>query len=356
MGGKKMIKSAAEALKQVGSSFKLEPFATIIQPIIEDVLAEHKKDKYRKGTILTPLIMVWLVLSLTLRRDISYPKTLNWIVSGVRWVCLDLPAILVKNGAISHARVKLGVAVFRDIFYQFVLSFTSINPDFYGWVTVMFDGTSMTMPDTESNRDKFGKPKSNKGSGAFPQMRAVTLLVMSARLVFDVAYAPFKGKKTGERTLMLKILKTIKRKNFLFLFDAGFYSFFLAWYMKEKGHDFIMKVSSTVKLCAVSGSHMPDGSYLTVIKGKIEDPAGSTNGRKKWNKVETVVRVIVFQIPGFRPVRLITRILDPAITAREIIIHYHKRWDIEIAYDEIKTHQCATLSPTFAIFSSQIFY
>jgi hypothetical protein len=23
--------------------------------------------------------------------------------------------------------------------------------------------------------------------------------------------------------------------------------------------------------------------------------------------------------------------------------HYHKRWDIEISYDEIKTHQCATL-------------
>ena len=65
-GGKKIIKSVAvKALKQVGSSFKLEPFGTIIQPIIEDVLAEHKKDKYRKGTILTPLIMVWLVLSLT---------------------------------------------------------------------------------------------------------------------------------------------------------------------------------------------------------------------------------------------------------------------------------------------------
>ena len=59
--------------------------------------------------------------------------------------------------------------------------------------------------------------------------------------------------------------------------------------MKEKGHNFIIKVSSTVKLCAVTGSHMPDGSYLTVIRGKIEDPAGSANGRKKWNRVETVV-------------------------------------------------------------------
>lgn len=31
------------------------------------------------------------------------------------------------------------------------------------------------------------------------------------------------------------------------------------------------------------------------------------------------------------------------ISARNIAIHYHKRWDIEIAFDEIKTHQCATL-------------
>ncbi len=71
-----MIKNAIEALKQIGHSFKLEPFATIIQPIIQDVLAEHNKDKYRKATILTPLLMVWLVLTLTLQRDMNYPKTL----------------------------------------------------------------------------------------------------------------------------------------------------------------------------------------------------------------------------------------------------------------------------------------
>jgi hypothetical protein len=113
--------------------------------------------------------------------------------------------------------------------------------------------------------------------------------------------------------------------------------------MKEKGHNYIMKVASSVILKAVPKSHYSDGSYLSILKGKIEDPSGSKNGRKKWITVEVVVRVIVFQVPGFRPVRLITTILDPDITAKEIAMHYHKRWDIEIAYDEIKTHQCATL-------------
>ena len=209
-----MIKSAAEALKQVGSSFKLEPFGTIIQPIIEDVLAEHKKDKYRKGTILTPLIMVWLVLTLTLRRDINYPKTLNWMVSGLRWLCLDLPAKLVKDGAISHARVKLGVPVFRDIFYKFILSFTLIQPDFYGWATVMFDGTAMTMPDTKSNRDKFGKPKSNKGSGAFPQIRAVTPLMLSARRIFDDRLCSFQRQKNWRKNFNAENLKDNQEERF----------------------------------------------------------------------------------------------------------------------------------------------
>jgi hypothetical protein len=30
------------------------------------------------------------------------------------------------------------------------------------------------------------------------------------------------------------------------------------------------------------------------------------------------------------------------IEAREIVRHYHRRWEIELAYDSIKTHQCAT--------------
>ena len=44
-----------------------------------------------------------------------------------------------------------------------------------------------------------------------------------------------------------------------------------------------------------------------------------------------------------------TTLLDAAIPATEIARHSHRRWDIEIAYDELKTHQCATLrgqSPT----------
>jgi hypothetical protein len=147
-----MIQKAAEALKQIGPSFALEPFASFIDPIIEEVLREHNKDKFRKGTILLPRIMIWLVLSITLRRDLNYHKTLDWILSGFRWELLNIPKQIVKAGTISHARVKLGIDVFRDIFYKHASTFSDIKADFRGFATVMFDGSSMTMPDTESNK------------------------------------------------------------------------------------------------------------------------------------------------------------------------------------------------------------
>lgn len=113
------------------------------------------------------------------------------------------------------------------IFYRLVVRVGTVQSDFHGWVTAMFDGTALTMPDMESNQEKFGKPGSGRGAGAFPQMRVVALMIMSVRQIYDIAYAPYKGKKTGERTLMFEILERCKVKNLLILFDAGFYSFFL---------------------------------------------------------------------------------------------------------------------------------
>jgi IS4 transposase len=62
-------------------------------------------------------------------------------------------------------------------------------------------------------------------------------------------------------------------------------------------------------------------------------------------KETLIVRVIEYQIPGFRPCRLITSILEEEISARELVIHYHRRWDIEISFDEIKPFPVRLFEP-----------
>jgi len=85
----------------------------------------------------------------------------------------------------SHARVRIGLTIFKLIFKKLTSSFTTLKSDFHKWTTVIFDGSTGTTPDTESNRDKFGKSKCGRGESAFPMLRIVTLISASTRLIID---------------------------------------------------------------------------------------------------------------------------------------------------------------------------
>ena len=335
----------AEAFEEVGPTFKFGPFSEILQPLIEEVLVEKGLTKFRKGTILVPVLLIWLILALTIRRDLDYHKVLNWMVSGLRWLDGKLPPLskIVSDGAISHARVKMGVEVFRLLFNKLTTSFKKIPPDFYGRITVAFDGVTATMPDSEDNRNKFNKPNSGRGQAAYPQLRMVSFVAVSVRLILDIAYAPFSGKGTGERALMTEILERMTRKSLLILIDAGLYSLVMLWLIDNKKQEFLVAVPRNVKLKKLQS--LGDGSYLSLLIGRIIDPRNPKwdDGRNRWMEVRILVRIVEYTIPGFRPKRLMTNILDTDILARDLVVHYHKRWDIEITYDEIKTHQCATL-------------
>lgn len=333
------------AFATIGPDFSLAPFAEILQPLVHETLAEHGKAKWRKGTLLLPAVSVWLVLALTLRRDLNCEQVLNWMVSGFRWLSDILPAKarLVAGGTISHARVKLGFEVFQTLFSKLQGALPELEADFHGRITCIFDGSTGTMPDSERNVVAFGQTKNQTGAGAFPQLRMMVLMALNLRVVLDVAYAPYSGKGSGERTLMMQLLNRTKHNGLLYLMDAGLYSFELAWQIHQvQRQDFLAKISGVVKPKFIK--HLSDGSYLATIKLKVIDTDVSPlpDGRNRWKTLTMTVRVIQVQIPGFRPCRLATTLLDEDCTASDLAIHYHKRWDIEISYDEIKTHQCAT--------------
>jgi hypothetical protein len=151
---KMRFSTTAEAFEHIGPSFSLAPFAEILQPLIDEALAEQGLDRFRHGTLLRPKVLIWLVLALTIRRDLNCQKVFNWMLSGFRWLKGLLPAqaTLVAEGTISHARVKLGVDLFRLLLAKLTASFQELPPDFHGRVSVAFDGSTGTMPDSEPNQ------------------------------------------------------------------------------------------------------------------------------------------------------------------------------------------------------------
>jgi len=276
-----------------------------------------------------------------MRHELSYHKVVNWMISAIRWLSLTLPKKIIKDGTITKARQYLGIPVFRLIFDKFNQQHNVLIPDFYGRNSVIFDGVTATLPDTQSNQKRFGKPSSVQGSAAFPQLRAVALLSLQLRCLLDIAYGPFKGKGTGERALMAQILEKFKEKNLLFLLDAGLHSFELLEYFKNSHQEFLMKLDSTVKVKSIK--KLKDGSRIAIIQKKFKNPKSVSGRRLPQITKKIKVRIISYQLKGFRTAKLITNILDETISASALVIHYHKRWDIELAFGEIKTRQCATL-------------
>jgi len=328
-------------LKAVADGFVVEALAKDLQPKLVEILRRNGKHRQRKSH-LSPLLTVWLILCLPLRRELSYPNVLDWLLSGQRAAGWKIPRHCVQDGAISHARERIGVDVLRETFQASVEIAGKPEADFHGLVSMAVDGSQLTMPDTAENALEFGKPGSGRAVGAFPQARVVGLVAVTLQAMIDVELGPCWGEGTGERTLALDLIVRNAREGRLFLLDRGFYGFDLLHQIAEKGAHWIVRVPKSAKLKPIRNSRLPDGSYFAWLAGKVEDPeASAACGRKRWKAVKQKVRVIRYQTVDFRASRIATTLLDPAIEARELVLHYHRRWEIELTYDSLKTHQCA---------------
>lgn len=337
----KILGSLGRRLEDIGKQFTVEVFGRDAQPMIEDSLKKNNKHLQRESK-LAPVLTVWTVLALCLRREISYKNVFSWLLSGPRSTGLEIPRNPVAAGAITHARKRIGVDVLRDFFYATTDKACQLAADFRGYVSLALDGTTMTMPDTPANVKRFGRPGTGRGKAAFPQTRVVAMVATAVHAIVDIAFGPYVGKQTGERTLAIDLILKNAGEHILFLLDKGFYGFELLDAILQRNAAFLVAVPDHVKLKPIRKSRRPDGSYLAWLVGKVEDPAGPRpDGKKRWMEVKHKVHVIEYQIPGFRRRRVATSLLDFGIHASELVRHYHRRWEIELAYDEIKTHQCA---------------
>ncbi|WP_427017376.1 IS4 family transposase [Pseudarthrobacter sp. P1] len=165
--------------------------------------------------------------------------------------------------------------------------------------------------------------------GGFPQARLVALAKCGTHAMVDAAVGPYT---TSENALTTGLLDRLGA-GMLCLADRGFYSFEAWERARKRGADLCWRVKDNLKLEPVDD--LPDGSYLAEV-------FHSTTDRKRRHPV--TVRVVEYTIHDGRepagPFRLITTILDPRdAPAAELAGAYAQRWEIESAFDELKTHQ-----------------
>lgn len=278
-------------------------------------------------------VVVYYVIALALYMRSSYREVLRCLLEGVQWL-LD-PSVEVKvagKSGISQARSRLGAEPLKRLYEAVVAPIA--QPETKGawyrqWRVVSLDGSTLDVADTAENEEAFGRPGASRGASAFPKIRFVALLENGTH----VLWAACMDRYSVDELKLAEAVIPALRKGMLCLADRFFPSHKLWMAAASTGADLLWRTRSNAILHP--DQHLPDGSYLSRIYPSTADR------RRDQNAI--VVRVIDYHLdnlPGAEPVyRLITTVLDHTqAPAEELAALYHQRWEIETAFDELKTH------------------
>lgn len=299
---------------------------------VEEVLERTGRGSVRQRD-LPAHVVVYYVIALALHMQASYREVLRCLLEGVQWLMGEgVDCKIAGKSSISEARTRLGWEPLRQLYDEIVRPIATESTQgawFRQWRVVSIDGSSLDVPDEAENRMAFAKQGTPRGECAFPKIRFVALVENGTHVLFGSRMA---SCEVGEATLAEEVLPCLK-PGMLCLADRGFYSFRLWNLARESGAELVWRLRKDLIL--PREKDLPDGSFLSTFYESSADRRKQRNGR--------VVRVVEYALEGLQdsePVyRLATTIQDPTqAPAQELAALYHERWEIETAFDELKTH------------------
>jgi hypothetical protein len=239
----------------------------------------------------------------------------------------------VSGGAIVQARDRLGAEPLAVLFADTADNWATRSADQYRWrglAVYGVDGSTLRVPDTEENEAAFSRPHSGRGGAAYPQVRVVAVMVLRSHLLARVEFGP---SSDSEVKLAERIWPTLP-DNSITIVDRGFISYRVFHAIQTGGQQRHWLTRAKVNLQFREVKSLGRGDHL------VEIPINRNLRRAHPHLPETLTaRAIRYRRRGFRPQRLLTSLLDAkTYPAHEIVALYHERWEMEILFDEIKTH------------------
>ena len=295
-------------------------------------LAASGKESVRQRD-LPAHVVVYYVIALALYMQSSYREVLRCLLEGIQWLVEPGAGINVAgNSGISQARTRLGWEPVRQLHDEVVkpVAVAATKGAWYrGWRLISVDGSTLDVADEKGNNEAFGRPGASRGESAYPKIRFVSLVENGTHVLFGSRMADYA---TSEVALAKTVLPSLG-KGMLCLADRGFFGFEMWKQAAATGADPLWRVRKNIYLPCEK--RLPDGSYLSRIYPSQQDQRRGRNG--------VVVRVIEYRLEGVEETeplyRLATTILDHELApAVELAALYHERWEIETAFDELKTH------------------
>jgi Insertion element 4 transposase N-terminal/Transposase DDE domain len=339
-GGNSGRSSLTDAIG-IGTLTRLVP-----RELVDEVVLSHRRKEQRKNK-LPARVVVYSVMALALFYGDGYEEVMRKLASGLEYIGTwrrewEVPT----PGGLCQARQRLGPEVMREL-YERVSVPCAMRSTAGAWLAgrrlMAVDGFGMEAPDSEENAAYFGNA-GKKGRSAFPFVRMAALAECGTHAIVAAEIA--KGGE-GEETLARRILSGgAVESGMIVMADAGLYSYTNFRMVIDAGADALFRVGANVGLPVLEW--LPDGSYLSFIADSAEKAKNSYRLRHGLAKITDLpgiyVRAVDYEITdrgdGEEIITLVTNITDPEeIPAAELAAAYHERWEAELVFDELKTHQ-----------------
>ena len=293
-----------------------------------DSIIKKDSNKYR-NRIYTQEKTLSMFLTQSLNEDSSCQKIVS-SRSLIEKTCST------STGAYCKARQRLSTSNIKDMCRTLALknkNKVSNKWKFKGRNIYLIDGTTLTMPDTSANQNKYPQAKFQKEGLGFPICRVVSIISLETGCIIDTAVSPFAGKGAAEQALLRDMLHNFKKGDIL-LADAMYSTYSLLTYVIEKGIDivFVQNGARSRKTDFSKGEYLGEKDHLLTIKKPKDKPEWMDVNIFKNRPKSLIIREL--KVGG--KILITTMLCSKTFKAKTIKNLYKNRWQIEVDFRNIK--------------------
>jgi len=314
------------------------PFAEYLPAELIHRTARRVRCCFRER-IYTPAVTLWTFLSQVLDADHSCRQAVARLLAYR--TAQNLPLCSPDTGAYCKARERLPEELLRELTCAAGSELHAQAAPTWRWKgrpVKITDGTGLSMPDTDRNREAYPKCKTRKRRPwvGFPVMRLVVLFSLSVGTVLDAAFGALVGKGQGELSVWRSLQDRLEAGDVL-LGDALYSNFWTVAYALARGADVVLRLPAKRAPWFGRGQR----SDRCTRWPKPARPAWMSKAEyadmPKWLRLRTL-HIHVRQ-PGFRTRQLVlvTTLTDAAaVSQADLADLYRRRWQAELHLRSLK--------------------
>lgn len=339
--GRPALSGVQKTLREVAALNTLSDFFETFGFLIPDALLRRRSSgtnsRQRRFTL---HVTFWAFLAQTLAPETSCREIVRKVQA---WWLLRAPnsdAGSSSCAAYTKARQRLEPETIRGIGSHLIERLEGRVQASQLWLgrrVRVVDGTTVSMPDTPENQEKYPQPSSQKAGCGFPQMRVVGLFSLASGALLDFAKSSIH---VHESILFGQLMSTLEKGD-IALADRGFCSFHAFWKMSLAGVDALMRLNGVRKVDFRKGVKLGPNDRLITWKKPAQRPKGCTQEQYDALPASMTLRHVRLTVSarGHRSqtITLVTTLLDSAAyPLPQLGELYLQRWSVELHFREIK--------------------